>query len=62
LLPWQKNGKANLLLPGLKTVKGLVEGAIADYSAAQPEKIAPKLAEGWKETDGLIQQVKASQL
>ncbi len=46
----------------MKKVNGLVEAAIADYSVAHPEKIAPKLAEGWKETEALIQQVKASQL
>ncbi|MGC2195058.1 MAG: PIG-L family deacetylase [Terriglobales bacterium] len=57
-----KGGKADFLLPGLQKVNALVEGAFADYSAAQPEKIAPRLAEGWKETEGLIQQVKGSQL
>lgn len=57
-----KGGKADFLLPGLKKVNELVEGAIADYSVAWPEKIAPKLAEGWKKTEELIQQVKASQL
>src|SRR5580704_14745230 len=57
-----QGGKADFLLPGLKKVNGLVEAAIADYSVAQPEKIAPKLADGWKETEALIQQVRASQL
>jgi LmbE family N-acetylglucosaminyl deacetylase len=57
-----KGGKADFLLPGLKKVNELVEGAIADYSVAQPHKIAPKLAEGWKETEALIQQVKTSKL
>lgn len=57
-----KGGKADFLLPGLKKVNELVEGAIADYTVAWPEKVAPKLAEGWKKTEEMIQQVKASQL
>ena len=57
-----KDGKADFLVPGLEKVNGLVESAIADFSATQPGKIAPKLAEGWKETENLIQQVKTSQL
>jgi len=57
-----KGGKADFLVPGLQKVNGLVEGAIAEYSAGEPEKIAPKLAEGWKETEALIQKVKGSQL
>ena len=55
-------GKADFLLPGLKELNAQVEAAIADYSAGQPEKIAPKLAGGWKATEALIQQVKASPL
>ena len=55
-------GKADFLLPGLKKMNELVEAAIADYSVAHPETIAPQLADGWKETEALIQQVKASQL
>jgi LmbE family N-acetylglucosaminyl deacetylase len=57
-----KSGKADFLVPGLQKINGLVEGAIAEYSAGEPEKIAPKLAAGWKETEALIQQVKGSQL
>ncbi len=57
-----KSGKADFLVSGLKHLNGLVESAIADFSIAQPEKIAPKLAEGWRQTEQLIQQVKASQL
>jgi LmbE family N-acetylglucosaminyl deacetylase len=55
-------GKADFLLPGLKGLNAQVEAAIAEYSAGQPEKIAPQLAGGWKATEALIQQVKASQL
>ena len=57
-----KNGKADFLRPGLERMNGLVEGAIAEFSASQPGKIAPKLAEGWKVTDDLIKEVKGSQL
>src|ERR1700726_96875 len=39
-----KNGKADFLRPGLEKMNGLVEGAIAEFSASQPGKIAPKLA------------------
>jgi len=57
-----KGGKADFMVPALKKINTLVEGAIADYSAARPEQISAKLAEGWKETDALIQQVNSSQL
>jgi len=57
-----RNGKADFLLPGLKRLNGVTESAIADFSMAQPEKIAPKLAEGWKVNEELLQLVKASQL
>ncbi|HXM95116.1 MAG TPA: PIG-L family deacetylase [Candidatus Dormibacteraeota bacterium] len=57
-----KIGNAEFLLPGLKRVNESVEGAIAHFSAANPEKIAPQLAEGWKETTKLIAQAKASNL
>lgn len=57
-----KSGSADFLRPALKQLNAVVESGIADFSIAQPEKIAPKLAEGWKQTEQLIQQVKASQL
>ena len=57
-----KDGKADFLRPGLEKVNSLIEGAIADYRAEQPGKIASKLADGWKETTSLIEQVKASPL
>jgi LmbE family N-acetylglucosaminyl deacetylase len=57
-----KDGKGDFLLPGLKRLNGLVESSIADFSVAQPEKVAPRLGEGWKLTEELMQQVKASQL
>lgn len=57
-----KSGGADFLSAGLKRVNGAVESAIAEFSVGQPEKIAPKLAAGLKETESLIQQVKSSQL
>ena len=57
-----KGGNAEFLLPGLKRVNELVESAMADFSATQPEKIAPQLADGWKATQKLIEGVKASNL
>ena len=57
-----KSGKADFLVSGLQQLNGTVEAAIAEFSLAQPEKIAPKLAEGLKETDQLIQKVSSSQL
>jgi LmbE family N-acetylglucosaminyl deacetylase len=57
-----KDGKADFLLPGLKKLNELVESAIGSYSIASPEKIAPKLAEGFKKTEELLQQVKGRQL
>ena len=57
-----KEGQANFLVPGLKKVNDLVESAIGEYSIASPEKVAPKLAEGFKKTEELLQQVKASRL
>ena len=56
-------GKADFLLPGLKKVKcGWWKPQSQIIRSAHPETIAPKLADGWKETEALIQQVKASQL
>jgi LmbE family N-acetylglucosaminyl deacetylase len=57
-----KSGDAGFMVPALQKINLLVEGATADFSAARPEQISAKLAEGWKETDALIQQVESSQL
>jgi LmbE family N-acetylglucosaminyl deacetylase len=57
-----KDGKAAFLLPGLKQVNRLLESAMANFSAAHPEKTAPQLAEGWKHVADLVKQVKASDL
>ena len=57
-----KGNDHDFLLNGLKRVNQLVESAMADFSAAHPEKIAPQLAQGYKETQKLIEQVKDSKL
>jgi LmbE family N-acetylglucosaminyl deacetylase len=56
------DGKQGFLGTGLKRVNELVESAMTNFSAAHPEKIAPQLAEGLKETQKLIEQVKGSRL
>jgi LmbE family N-acetylglucosaminyl deacetylase len=55
-------GKQGFLGTGLKRVNELVESAMTNFSSAQPENIAPQLAEGLKETQKLIEQVKGSRL
>ncbi len=57
-----KGNDRDFLLNGLKRVNQLVESAMADLSAAHPENIAPQLAQGYKETEKLIEQVKDSKL
>jgi LmbE family N-acetylglucosaminyl deacetylase len=57
-----KSGNHDFLVPGLAHLNELVETAMTNFSAAHPEKIAPQLAEGLKETQKLIQQVKDSKL
>jgi LmbE family N-acetylglucosaminyl deacetylase len=56
------NGQQGFLGTGLKHVNELVESAMTNFSTAHPEKIAPQLAEGLKETQKLIEQVKTSRL
>lgn len=56
------DGQQGFLGTGLKRVNELVESAMTNFSAAHPEKIAPQLAEGLKETQQLIEQVKTSRL
>src|SRR6202040_998849 len=57
-----RNANQDFLAIGLKRVNELVESAMANFSAVHPEKIAPQLAEGLKETQKLIEQVKTSRL
>jgi LmbE family N-acetylglucosaminyl deacetylase len=56
------DGKQGFLGTGLKRVNELVESAMTNFSAAHPENIAPQLAEGLKETQKLIEQVKRNRL
>lgn len=57
-----KGKSGDFLVPGLKRMNASVESAMKSFSASQPEKIASQLAQGAKETDQLIAQVKASNL
>ena len=56
------DAKQSFLGTGLKHLNELVESAMTNFSAAHPEKIAPQLAEGLKETQKLMEQVKTSRL
>lgn len=56
------DGQQGFLGAGLKRVNELVESAMTNFSAAHPEKLAPQFAEGLKETQKLIEQVKGSRL
>ncbi|HSU59726.1 MAG TPA: PIG-L family deacetylase [Bryobacteraceae bacterium] len=50
------------LTDALQKINGSVEQAMSSFTAAHPEKCAPFLATGLKETQDLIESVKASQL
>ncbi len=47
---------------GLSEINAAVEGAVNNFRAAEPARIAPMLAEGLKETDRLISQVESSNM
>lgn len=55
-------GDTGFLRQGLQRINHLVEQAMQNYSAAEPQKIAPVLADGLKATNELIAQVAGSQL
>ncbi len=55
----QENG---FLKDGLVRVNTAVEQAMSQFSVEHPEKIAPMLAEGLKQTNALASQIKASSL
>ncbi|MDP9339055.1 MAG: PIG-L family deacetylase [Acidobacteriota bacterium] len=57
-----KSGNQNFLGSGLRQVNDLVENAMANFSIAHPDKIASQLAQGYQETQKLIEQVNASNL
>ncbi|MBT9330591.1 PIG-L family deacetylase [Paracidobacterium acidisoli] len=50
------------LTQGLERLNGIVEGAITNYSASEPGRIAGALADGLKATTGLIAEVSGSSL
>jgi LmbE family N-acetylglucosaminyl deacetylase len=57
-----KGGDTGFLTDGLRRINGLVEDAIARYSAAAPERCGPQLAAGMRETIALIEAVSKSSL
>ena len=57
-----KGEDAGFLKHGLARINSAVEGAIAQFSASQPERTAPALASGLKETVALLEQVDKSAL
>ncbi len=57
-----KGQHADFLQTGLSNLNSLVEQAMKQFSAQDPAKIAPVLAEGWNATSALIKQVASSNL
>jgi LmbE family N-acetylglucosaminyl deacetylase len=57
-----KGQDTTFLKAGLTRINGLVEQAMHNFSAENPEKIAPTLAQGLKATNALIRSVEASSL
>jgi hypothetical protein len=55
-------GEAGFLKVGLARINAAVEDAIAQFSASQPERTAPALAAGLKETSALLAEVGKSAL
>ncbi|HZZ39371.1 MAG TPA: PIG-L family deacetylase [Acidobacteriaceae bacterium] len=56
------SGDTLFLVAGLKAIQGHVTAALSGDSPAHPERIAPELAEGYKATQQLIEQVNGSGL
>jgi hypothetical protein len=57
-----KSGDREFLASGLKRINEVLETAMTNFSAGQPEKIAPQLAQGSRETQKLIETVAGSKL
>lgn len=57
-----KGANAGFLVEGLRQINTSVEQAMAGFSAAQPEKIAPMLADGLKRTTALLKELSQSNL
>ncbi len=58
----KESDHAPFLKESLAAINKNVEDALAQFSATQPDKIAPLLAAGLKETESLISRVRASKL
>ena len=57
-----KQGEATFLVDGLKQINGDVERALDQFTAAQPDKVAPFLANGLKGTIALLERLSRSDL
>lgn len=57
-----KGGDSAFLTAGLRKINSAVEDAIAKFAASNPERIAPALAAGLKDTIALLDQVNKSNL
>ncbi len=57
-----KGGDTGFLMAGLRKMNDAVEDAMAKFTAAQPERTAPALAAGLKETIQLLQALEQSNL
>lgn len=57
-----KENNRGFLMEALRQINGSVEEAMSAFSAAHPEKCAPFLAAGMRQTQALIQRVQESQL
>jgi LmbE family N-acetylglucosaminyl deacetylase len=57
-----QGGDSTFLKQGLAQINSRVEEAMRVFSAQQPDRVAPDLAVGLKETRALIQRVESSQL
>jgi LmbE family N-acetylglucosaminyl deacetylase len=57
-----KGGAAGFLTEGLGRINAAVEDAMAKFSAARPDKVAPALAAGLKETIALLDRLEKSSL
>jgi LmbE family N-acetylglucosaminyl deacetylase len=58
----QKSGDAGFLAAGLRKINAAVEEAMQKFSAPEPEKTASALAQGFKETKALLDQLEKSNL
>ena len=62
MLALAKGGDSGFLITGLQKINAAVEDAIQEFAADAPERCAPALARGLKETISLLDQVTKSDL